>query len=65
MSKQATMLSVTQDDVERIQERGFCCLQTQDGEQFVIAHRDDQTEVMEILHNGGVQIDIRTVSDRD
>jgi len=62
----ATVLSLTDTDIERIRDRGFTSVTTADGEEYVITHDSDKQSVMEMLHQSGhVKIDIETVSNRE
>ena len=62
----ATVLSLTDTDIERIRERGFTSVTTADGEEYVITHDSDKQSVMEMLHSSGhVKMDIEQVTERD
>jgi len=62
----ATVLSLTDTDIERIRERGFTSVETADGDEYVIAREGDKNSVMEMLHQSGhVKMDIEQVTERD
>ena len=62
----ATVLTVSESDIERIRDRGFTSVETASGDEYVIAREGDKNSVMEMLHQSGhVKIDIETVSNRE
>jgi len=62
----ATVLTVSESDIQRIRERGFTSVETSDGAEYVIAREGDKNSVMEMLHQSGhVKIDIEQVTERD
>jgi hypothetical protein len=62
----ATVLTISESDIERIRDRGFTSVETASGDEYVIAREGDKNSVMEMLHQSGhVKIDIEQVTERD